>query len=103
MPNTQSDFAPAFANLVEMLESSVERFADRPLFGKLELPGETIHWTTYREFAELVNRLRSGLQKLGVQRGDAVAVISNNRLEWAVGAHAVMSLGAHYVPMYEAQ
>jgi long-chain acyl-CoA synthetase len=86
-----------------MLETSVERFADRPLFGQLKLPGDTIEWTTYRQFAELVGRLRSGLAMLGVKRGDAVAVISNNRLEWAVGAHAVMSLGAHYVPMYEAQ
>jgi long-chain acyl-CoA synthetase len=30
-------------------------------------------------------------------------VISNNRLEWAVGAHATYSLSATYVPMYEAQ
>jgi long-chain acyl-CoA synthetase len=103
MPNTQDDFSPAVSNLVQMLETSVERYADRPLFGKLELPGDTIQWTTYREFAELVNHMRSGLHKLGVRRGDAVAVISNNRLEWAVGAHAAMSLGAHYVPMYEAQ
>jgi long-chain acyl-CoA synthetase len=103
MPNTQDDFRPAISNLVQMLETSVERFADRPLFGKLELPGDTIHWTSYREFAELVNRMRGGLSKLGVRRGEAVGVISNNRLEWAVGAHAAMSLGAHYVPMYEAQ
>jgi long-chain acyl-CoA synthetase len=103
MPNAQPDFRPAFSNLVEMLESSVARFADRALFGALQLPGDTIHWTTYREFGEMVSRLRAGLDKLGVRHGDAVAVISNNRLEWAVGAHATMSLGAHYVPMYEAQ
>ena len=92
-----------FSNLVEMLESSVERFGERPLFGELLLPSNNIHWTSYREFAEQVSQLREGLHKLGVQRGQAVAVIANNRLEWAVGAHAVMSLGAHYVPMYEAQ
>lgn len=103
MTNHQTDFRPAFSNLVEMLDSSVERFGDRPLFGKLLLPGDTIEWTTYREFADLVRRMRAGLQKLGVGQGQAVAVISNNRLEWAVGAHATMSLGAHYVPMYEAQ
>ncbi|HKU43916.1 MAG TPA: long-chain fatty acid--CoA ligase [Polyangiales bacterium] len=103
MTNTQQDFQPAFSNLVEMLESAVAQFGDKPLFGKLELPGDTIQWTSYREFADLVARLRSGLAKLGVQRGQAVAVIANNRLEWAVGAHATMSLGGHYVPMYEAQ
>jgi long-chain acyl-CoA synthetase len=102
MPNSQ-DFQPAFANLVQMLDTSVQRFGDRPLFGTLQLPGDTIQWTSYREFAQFVAQLRAGLHSLGVKRGDAVAVISNNRLEWAVGAHAVMSLGAHYVPMYEAQ
>ena len=51
----------------------------------------------------LVDRFRAGLASLGVKRGDKVAVISQNRLEWVVGAHAVYSLGASYVPMYEAQ
>jgi long-chain acyl-CoA synthetase len=43
------------------------------------------------------------LAGLGVGRGDKVAIISNNRVEWAVGAYATYGLGAHYVPMYEAQ
>jgi long-chain acyl-CoA synthetase len=38
-----------------------------------------------------------------VERGDKVAVISDNRVEWAIGAYATYGLGAHYVPMYEAQ
>jgi long-chain acyl-CoA synthetase len=32
-----------------------------------------------------------------------VALISNNRLEWAVAYFATVSLGAQIVPMYEAQ
>ena len=35
--------------------------------------------------------------------GDRVAVISDNRIEWAVGAYATYGLGAAWVPMYEAQ
>ena len=101
MPDTQQSFRPQFTNLVQLLEASVERFAERPLFGTLQ--GDEIQWTTYRGYATLVAQFRAGLQGLGVGRGDAVAVISNNRLEWAVGLHATLSLGAHYVPMYEAQ
>lgn len=101
MPETEQAFRPEFSNLVQLLATSVERFADRPLFGRLQ--GDDVVWTSYREFAGLVANLRAGLKKLGVKAGDGVAVISNNRLEWAVGAHAAIGLGARYVPMYEAQ
>lgn len=101
MPETEQAFRPEFTNLVQLLSATVERFADRPLFGQLQ--GDEITWTSYREFAGLVANLRAGLHKLGVKPGEGVAVISNNRLEWAVGAHAAIGLGARYVPMYEAQ
>jgi long-chain acyl-CoA synthetase len=101
MPETEQAFRPEFTNLVQLLSTTVDRFADRPLLGRLQ--GDEIVWTSYREFAALVANMRAGLQKLGVKQGDGVAVISNNRLEWAVGAHAAIGLGARYVPMYEAQ
>lgn len=94
-------FEPEFTDLVTMVRESVKRFAERPLFGTRHEDGW--HWVTYREFASLVDRFRGGLASLGVKRGDKVAVISANRLEWVIGAHAVYSLGATYVPMYEAQ
>ena len=84
-----------------LVTAAVKRHADRPLFGTRGEDGW--HWTTYREFGSLVERFRAGLVSLGVKRGDKVAVISHNRLEWVVGAHAVYGLGAAYVPMYEAQ
>ncbi len=99
--NIAPPFKPEFTDLVSLLGESVKRYADRPLFGTRGDDGW--HWTTYREFGSLVDRFRSGLASLGVKRGDKVAVISQNRLEWVVGAHAVYSLGASYVPMYEAQ
>jgi long-subunit acyl-CoA synthetase (AMP-forming) len=41
--------------------------------------------------------------RLSVGRGDKVALISNNRVEWAVAFYAVAGLGGSVVPMYEAQ
>ena len=99
--NIAPPFKPEFTNLVSLLGESVKRYAERPLFGTRGDDGW--HWTTYSEFGSLVDHFRSGLASLGVKRGDKVAVISQNRLEWVVGAHAVYSLGASYVPMYEAQ
>ncbi|HKU43967.1 MAG TPA: AMP-binding protein, partial [Polyangiales bacterium] len=94
-------YQPRYRNLIQLFTEAVEQFARRPLFGTRKPQGW--HWTTYAEFAELVARARGGLHARGVRAGDRVAVIANNRLEWAVGAYASYTLGAMYVPMYEAQ
>jgi long-chain acyl-CoA synthetase len=98
---TAETFQPKFTNLVDLLQSAVKDYGPRELFGTLR--GDTLNWVTYTEFGKLVDAMRGGLATLGIGPGDRVAVISNNRLEWAVGAHAVYGLGASYVPMYEAQ
>ncbi|MEN8114023.1 MAG: long-chain fatty acid--CoA ligase [Actinomycetota bacterium] len=93
--------ATEFRNLVELYESSVGRFAENPLFGTGHADGWT--WMTYHEFGEQVDFARAGLAGLGVGPGDRVAVISDNRIEWAVGAYATYGLSGAWVPMYEAQ
>jgi len=94
-------FEPRFRTLVEIYEHATRSYASRELFGTKK--GGRWVWTTYGEFASLVERLRGGLTKLGIRRGDAVAIVSNNRVEWAVAAYACYGLGASFVPMYEAQ
>lgn len=98
--NRMSD-VPPLPNLVAMLEQSALRFAERRLFGTRHADGW--HWTSYGDFHRLVASFRSGLMGLGVIEGDRVAIIAGNRLEWAVAAHATFSLGATFVPMFEAQ
>lgn len=90
-----------FTSLAEMQLLSCEKYGDRPLFGT-KVDG-AYQWMTYAEFGEAVDAFAGGLAKLGVGKGTRVAVISNNRVEWAVGAYASYALGAVYVPMYEAQ
>jgi long-chain acyl-CoA synthetase len=96
-----STFEPRFATLVDIFEHSIAAYARKELFGTKK--GGRWTWTTYREFGSLVERFRGGLASLGIQRGDNVACVANNRLEWAVAAYACYSLGAAFVPMYEAQ
>ena len=91
----------SFTSLVDLCEKSCARFADGPLFGTKV--GDSWEWITYGEFCRLVDRFRGGLASLGVGRGDTVGIISNNRVEWAVGCYATGGLGAAWVPMYEAQ
>ena len=47
-----------------------------------------------------VEHLAHGLASLGVSRGDRVALISENRYEWALTDLATLSLGAVTVPIY---
>ncbi|MBN1653996.1 MAG: long-chain fatty acid--CoA ligase [Deltaproteobacteria bacterium] len=94
-------FTPKYTDLVSMLQKSVEAFADRPAFGFRDANGWS--WIDYRSFARLVDRCRAGLASLGIGAGDRVAVISDNRLEWAVAAYASYSLSAVFVPMYKIQ
>jgi long-chain acyl-CoA synthetase len=94
-------YQPRYTNLVRLFETTTKAHADQPLFGTRGPSGWS--WITYRDFAERVGHARAGLAALGVQHGDRVAVISNNRLEWAVCAYGTYTRGAVYVPMYESQ
>ncbi len=87
-------------NLVEMLETSVARHGQRPLFGTADANGN-YSWQTYAYIGERVDNLRAGLARLGVKAGDAVGVIANNRSEWAIAAFATFGLGGRFIPMYE--
>ncbi len=53
-----------------------------------------------REVSRLVASLALGLEKLGVKKGDRVALISGNRPEWHVVDFALHHLGAVNVPIY---
>ena len=90
-----------FENLVDVFDHATSQFGSRDLFGTKK--NGTWVWTKYSDFAEQVNKVRGGLASIGVQNGDKVAVIADNRVEWAVIAYACFGLGAAMVPMYEAQ
>jgi long-chain acyl-CoA synthetase len=94
-------FESRFKSLVELFRKSVEAHGARELFGT-KTNGRW-SWITYAEFSAMVDKLRGGLASLGVGRGDCVAIVANNRVEWAVAAYACYGLGAAFVPMYEAQ
>lgn len=53
-----------------------------------------------KEYIDKANALCRGLVKNGIQPGDKVAVISNNRSEWNMTDIAVQQAGAILVPVY---
>ena len=59
-------------------------------------------WTAldYRELAERVHAASIGLRELGVRDGDRVAILSENRPEWAITDYACLAARATDVPVY---
>jgi len=69
---------------------TVSRFPDRPAVVFRE---QNIRWT-WREFANEVDVLASGLLALGIQAGDRVGIWSPNRAEWLLTQFATARMGA---------
>ncbi len=56
-----------------------------------------VTWDNYRRQAD---RAAAGLIELGVEPGDHVAILSENRCEWFIADHAILSAGAADVPLH---
>jgi long-chain acyl-CoA synthetase len=56
-----------------------------------------LSWNEYRRQADCA---AAGLIGLGVRPGDRVALLSENRYEWLVADHAILSTGAVDVPLH---
>jgi long-chain acyl-CoA synthetase len=85
-------------NLAAMFFAEAARHGTRPfLRAKREDAYCPISW---EEAARDVSRLSRGLRALGIQPGDRVGLVSENRPEWLIADFAIMSAGAITVPAY---
>lgn len=88
---------PPEGSLFDLVESSVQKYPDNVA---LEFFGAT---TTYAELGEQIARAAEGLRRLGVQKGDTVALVLPNCPQHIVAFYAVLRLGAIVVehnPLY---
>lgn len=58
---------------------------------------QDLSWTRYRELADWA---AAGLISLSVQPHDRIAILSENRYEWLICDHAILSCGATDVPLH---
>jgi len=87
---------------IETINQLVQRtFADFPDSDSLgwKVEGQ-YQFISYSELAERVRHAALGLHGIGIVKGDRVALLSENRWEWAVTDLAALSLGAIVVPMF---
>jgi long-chain acyl-CoA synthetase len=55
---------------------------------------------SFEEAVRTAEKVAAGFASLGIKKGDRIALISGNRLEWALTDYATLSLGALLVPIY---
>ena len=85
--------------LVSMFEQSVEKHGNKPALAH-KPKGGTYQDITYSEFGDSVDIFSKGLSTLGVHKGDRVAILSENRPEWAISDFGILNAGAINVPMF---
>lgn len=56
-----------------------------------------LSWDEYRRTAD---ESAAGMISLGIQSGDRVAILSENRFEWLIADYAILSCGAADVPLH---
>jgi long-chain acyl-CoA synthetase len=83
--------------LAAFLDHAQRRGAAPALRYKDDGSWHDISWTEYRR---RVLRIGAGLSSLGLQPGDMVGILSNNRVEWLVSDLAALAIGCVTVPIY---
>ena len=84
-------------SLADLIAESVRTYADRPaieFFGRV---------TTYAELGDQIDRAAEGLRRLGVSKGDTVALVMPNCPQHVVAFYAALRLGAIVIehnPLY---
>src|SRR3954452_6929510 len=87
-----------FENLVLMFLARAAEKGDKPfLWAKRGGEWRSISWA---DAARQVASLAAGLKRIGLQPGDRVALVSENRPEWLIADLGIMAAGCVTVPTY---
>jgi long-chain acyl-CoA synthetase len=83
--------------ILSMLDDAVASYPDRPyLCNKYDDGWKPV---SFKEAREQARAFAVSLRRLGFERGDAVAILSEGRAEWVVGELGVLSAGCVSVPL----
>jgi len=85
-------------NIPQKFNETAKKFSRRPAL-KFKYHNAYIS-VSFAELKRRVDMMAKGLQELGIQKGDKVAILSENRTEWVRTDLATLSLGAVVVPVH---
>jgi long-chain acyl-CoA synthetase len=90
--------APSPGTLNELFFAAIEKF-DKPDALQYKIAGRYAP-LSHREVERRVRHVALALVSLGVRAGDRVAILSENRPEWAIADYACLNSGIPDVPIY---
>lgn len=92
----------AFETITDLYRNLVLKYenSDKTAFAYKPSPDEGYKTITWSEVRDDVTSIASYLLDQGVDKGDRVAILSENRYEWAVVDLAVQAVGAMNVSLY---
>jgi len=85
--------------LTALFFDAIDRHGGQPVAMRARRDGRWID-INHRELADRVQHLSLGLRTLGVAPGDRVAILSENRPEWAIADYACLAARCTDVPIY---
>ncbi len=87
------------STLTDLFFEAVDRFGGAAALQRFESEDSIVD-ISYDDALETVRRVSAGLATRGIQRGDRVAILSENRPEWALADYGCLCSGVIVVPIY---
>ena len=98
MAAEQFDDFDSFPNLVTMFFARARHRNEEPfLWAKHDAMWQSLSWA---EVARQVAAFARSLRELGLEKGDRVMLVSENRPEWCIADLGIMAAGCVTVPTY---
>jgi len=85
--------------LTQLIFDAIDKYGTKPACFRCKAGG-TWQTLTHQDVLQRMTRAGLALKRLGVRRGDRVAILSENRPGWAIADFASLCIGAADVPVY---
>ncbi len=85
-------------SLYEQIKKNFLSYPNKPAIDSLVR--DRISTITYGQMQKEINLIARAMVKAGVQKGDRVLLLSENRFEWYIAAYSVFLIGGVAVPLY---
>ncbi len=87
--------------IVQMVDARADRYGDRPIM-RYKQEDDWLD-VTWKQLADSYTDVARGLLQLGLGRGDSIAILSENRPEWAFADLGIYATEGVVVPLYWTQ
>jgi long-chain acyl-CoA synthetase len=87
------------STLVELFFEAVDEFGDKAALRRVRSETQVAD-VSYRQVLATVKQIAAAFEARGIGRGERVAILSENRPEWAIADYACLCTGVLGVPIY---